>query len=62
MDDKTWELLIARFDKIEQDLIEIRAENKLQTKMISGLKVTVATISATVTGITMFIKAKVFGG
>lgn len=41
MDDKTWELLIARFDKIEADLVEIRSENKLQTKMIGGLKVTV---------------------
>lgn len=62
MDDKTWELLIARFDKIEQDLIEIRAENKLQTKMIGGLKVTVAGISSTVSIIIAYFKGKFFGG
>jgi hypothetical protein len=62
MDDKTWELLLARFDKIEKDLVEIRAENKLQTKMIGSLKVTVAGISSTVSIIVMYFKTKFFGG
>lgn len=62
MDDKTWELLIARFDKIEADLVEIRSENKLQTKMIGGLKVTVAGVSSTVSILIAYVKSKFFGG
>ena len=62
MDDKAWELILARFDKIEKDLIEIRSENKVQTKMIGSLRITVATVSASVTLIVTYLKAKFFGG
>lgn len=62
MDEKAWTLLLNRFDKLENDLSEIRAENSLQTKMIGNLKVTVAGVSGSVAIIISFIKAKVFGG
>jgi len=62
MDEKAWELILARFDKIEKDLIELRAENKMQTKMIGSLRITVASVSATVTLVLTYVKAKFFGG
>lgn len=61
MDDKTWELLVKRFDSIEEDLKEIKKENKVQTKMIHSLKITVTGVASTVTLLLTWAKTKFFG-
>ena len=48
MDNKAWELLLKRFDTLEDDIKEIRSDVKDTKREIFGLKGRVAMVAASI--------------